>query len=85
MNDEISGLVLIVEDEKAIADIQRMYLQKSGFGVHVEFDGVGAIKAARELQPACIVLDVGIPAPDGIEVVKYLRGEGNWTPILLCT
>ena len=85
MNDEISGLVLIVEDEKAIADIQRMYLQKSGFGVHVEFDGVGAIKAARELQPACIVLDVGIPAPDGIEVMKYLRGEGNWTPILLCT
>lgn len=85
MNDDISGLVLIVEDEKAIADIQRMYLQKAGFGVHVEVDGVGAMKAARELQPACIVLDVGIPAPDGIEVVKFLRQEGNWTPVLMCT
>lgn len=85
MNEDISGLVLIVEDEKAIADIQRMYLQKAGFGVHVEVDGVGAMKAARELQPACIVLDVGIPAPDGIEVVKYLRQEGNWTPVLMCT
>lgn len=85
MNDDISGLVLIVEDEKTIADIQRMYLQKAGFGVHVEVDGVGAMKAARELQPACIVLDVGIPAPDGIEVVKYLRQEGNWTPVLMCT
>lgn len=85
MNDDIGGLVLIVEDEKAIADIQRMYLQKAGFGVHVEVDGVGAMRAARELQPACIVLDVGIPAPDGIEVVKYLRQEGNWTPVLMCT
>lgn len=85
MNEDISGLVLIVEDEKAIADIQRMYLQKAGFGVHVEVDGVGAMKAARELQPACIVLDVGIPAPDGIEVVKFLRQEGNWTPVLMCT
>lgn len=85
MSEDISGLVLIVEDEKAIADIQRMYLQKAGFGVHVEVDGVGAMKAARELQPACIVLDVGIPAPDGIEVVKYLRQEGNWTPVLMCT
>ena len=85
MNDDVSGLVLIVEDEKSIADIQRMYLQKAGFGVHVETDGVGAMKAARELQPACIVLDVGIPAPDGIEVVKYLRQEGNWTPVLMCT
>ncbi|MFZ9308743.1 MAG: response regulator transcription factor [Candidatus Nanopelagicales bacterium] len=85
MAEDISGLILIVEDERAIADIQRMYLQKAGFGVHVESDGVGAIKAARELQPACIVLDVGIPAPDGIEVVKYLRQEGNWTPVLMCT
>jgi DNA-binding response OmpR family regulator len=85
MNEDIGGLVLIVEDEKAIADIQRMYLQKAGFGVHVEVDGVGAMRAARELQPACIVLDVGIPAPDGIEVVKYLRQEGNWTPVLMCT
>lgn len=85
MADEINGLILIVEDERSIADIQRMYLQKAGFGVHVESDGVGAIKAARELQPACIVLDVGIPAPDGIEVVKYLRQEGNWTPVLMCT
>ena len=85
MNTESHGLILVVEDEKNIADLQRMYLQKAGFGVHVVHDGNEALKAIRELQPAAIVLDIGIPGPDGIEIVKQLRNDNNWTPVLFCT
>ncbi|MEY4348090.1 MAG: hypothetical protein RIS43_509 [Actinomycetota bacterium] len=82
---EAHGLILVVEDEKTIADLQRMYLSKAGFGVHVVADGDAALAAIRELKPAAVVLDIGIPGPDGIEVVRRLRAEGNWIPILFCT
>lgn len=85
MNTDTHGLILVVEDEKPIADLQRMYLSKAGFGVHVVHDGNAALKAIRELHPAAVVLDIGIPGIDGIEIVKQIRGEGNWTPVLLCT
>src|SRR5690348_11596841 len=79
------GLVLVVEDEKAIADIERMYLTREGFGVHVESDGRAGLAAARNLHPVAIVLDVGIPTIDGTEVCRMLRADGNWTPILFVT
>ena len=85
MNTDTHGLILVVEDEKAIADLQRMYLAKAGFGVHVVHDGNDALKAIRELQPAAVVLDIGIPGIDGIEIVKQIRSDGNWTPVLFCT
>lgn len=85
MTTETHGLILVVEDEKAIADLQRMYLAKAGFGVHVVHDGISALKAIRELQPAAVVLDIGIPGVDGIEIVKQIRAENNWTPVLFCT
>jgi DNA-binding response OmpR family regulator len=77
--------VLVVEDEKAIADLERLYLSREGFGVHVETDGRGGLSAARALQPAAIVLDVGLPVIDGTEVCRALRADGNWTPILFVT
>ena len=79
------GLILIVEDERHIADLLKMYLTKAGFGVHVEATGEGALRAARTLHPSAILLDVGIPGPDGIEVCRTLRSEGVWIPILFCT
>jgi two-component system, OmpR family, response regulator len=79
------GLVLVVEDEKAIADLVRMYLTREGFGVHVESNGRAALSAARTLHPVAIVLDVGLPGMDGTEVCRVLRGEGDWTPVLFCT
>jgi two-component system, OmpR family, response regulator len=79
------GLVLVVEDEKAIADLERMYLTREGFGVHVETDGRAGLAAARNLHPVAIVLDVGIPTIDGTEVCRMLRADGNWTPILFVT
>jgi two-component system, OmpR family, response regulator len=79
------GLVLVVEDERAIADLERLYLSREGFGVHVESDGRAGLAAARNLHPVAIVLDIGIPVLDGTEVCRALRADGDWTPILFVT
>ncbi len=79
------GLVLVVEDERAIADLQRLYLGREGFGVHVETDGQSALAAVRRLRPVAIVLDIGLPGMDGTEVCRRLRAAGDWTPVLLVT
>ncbi|MEI6109714.1 MAG: response regulator transcription factor [Actinomycetes bacterium] len=82
---ESKGLVLVVEDEKTIADVLRMYLSREGFGVHVATDGAAGLAAAKQLRPVAIILDVGLPIMDGTEVCRELRTSGDWTPILFCT
>lgn len=82
---ENKGLVLVVEDERAIADLVRLYLAREGFGVHVEADGIAGLSAARRLHPVAIVLDVGLPSLDGTELCRRLRAEGDWTPVLFVT
>jgi DNA-binding response OmpR family regulator len=79
------GLVLVVEDERAIADLVRLYLAREGFGVHVEADGMAGLAAARRLHPVAIVLDVGLPSLDGTELCRQLRADGDWTPVLFVT
>jgi DNA-binding response OmpR family regulator len=79
------GLVLVVEDETAIADVLRLNLRAAGYGVEVVRDGAAALAAARDLRPSAIVLDIGLPTIDGIEVCRRLRGAGDWTPILFVT
>jgi two-component system response regulator MtrA len=83
--DTQRGLVLVVEDEAAIADIIRMNLAKAGYGVHVERSGDGGLQAVRTLRPAAVVLDVGLPGMDGIELCRTLRSDGDWTPVLFVT
>src|SRR4030081_1223947 len=79
------GLVLVIEDEKAISDLIRLYLAREGFGVHVESDGRAGLAAARRLHPVAIVLDVGLPTLDGTELCRQLRSAGGWTPVLFVT
>jgi two-component system OmpR family response regulator len=79
------GLVLVVEDEKPISDLLRLYLGREGFGVHAEFDGPGGLTAARTKHPVAIILDVGLPGIDGTEVCRQLRAEDNWVPVIFCT
>ncbi|MFJ3667222.1 response regulator transcription factor [Streptomyces sp. NPDC090106] len=79
------GLVVIVEDEAHIADLQRMYLGREGFGVHVESDGLAGLAAVRRLRPVAVVLDLGLPGLDGMEFCRRLREGGDWTPILMVT
>lgn len=82
---EDRGLVLIAEDERAIADLERLYLTEAGFGVHVERDGVGALAAVERLRPVAVVLDVGLPGRDGLDVCRAMRARGDWTPVVFVT
>ena len=77
--------MLVVEDEAAIVELERLYLSGAGFGVHVETDGHAALAAVDRLRPAAIVLDVGIPGLDGIEVCRALRARDDWTPVIFVT
>ncbi len=79
------GLVLVVEDEPAIADVQRRALRQAGFGVHIESSGSAGLAAVRRLRPVLVVLDVGLPDLDGVELCRRLRDEGDWTPVLFVT
>jgi DNA-binding response OmpR family regulator len=79
------GLVLVVEDEAPIAELERRYLTREGFGVHVERDGRAALDAAAELRPVAVILDVGLPGMDGLQVCATLRERGDWTPVLFVT
>jgi DNA-binding response OmpR family regulator len=78
-------LVLVVEDEPAIADVITLYLTRAGYRVRVESDGVVAIEVIRAQRPDVIVLDVGLPGMDGIEVCRRLRAAQDWTPIVFVT
>ena len=77
--------MLVVEDEKSIADLIRMYLAREGYGVHVESDGRSGLAAARSLHPVAIILDVGLPTIDGTDVCRQLRADGDWTPVIFVT
>jgi two-component system, OmpR family, response regulator len=79
------GLVLVVEDERAIADLVRLYLSREGFGVHVEHDGEAGLAAARRLRPVACVLDIALPGLAGTEICRRLRQDGDWTPVLFLT
>ena len=82
---EQKGLVLVVEDERAIADLVRMYLTRDGYGVHVEHDGTAGLAAARRLRPVACVLDIALPGLSGTEMCRQLREGGDWTPVIFLT
>lgn len=76
------GLVLVVEDEDAIAELIALYLRRDGFTVHRESDGDAALAAVRRLRPVAVLLDIGLSGKDGVEVCRTLRAAGDWTPVL---
>lgn len=79
------GLILVVEDDPAIADVIAMNLASAGYGAHVERDGVSALDAVHRLRPAAVILDIGLPGMDGVEVCRRMRSEHDWTPVLFVT
>ncbi|MEV1286659.1 response regulator transcription factor [Micromonospora sp. NPDC049679] len=79
------GLVLVVEDERSIADLVRMYLARDGFGVHVEHDGAAGLAAAQRLRPVACVVDIALPGIAGTELCRRLRENGDWTPVIFLT
>ena len=74
--------VLIIEDEESIADLEKDYLELSGFEVTVENRGDTGLKAALEEDFDIIILDLMLPGTDGFEVCRRVREQKN-VPILM--
>jgi DNA-binding response OmpR family regulator len=68
-----AGRVLVVDDEQALARLVGEYLTRDGFDVAIVADGLAAVDTARASQPDVVVLDLGLPGLDGIEVCRQLR------------
>ncbi|HKG35096.1 MAG TPA: response regulator transcription factor [Solirubrobacterales bacterium] len=78
------GRVLVVEDDSEIADALRRSLRHEGYEVSTADHGAGALRAAADFNPDLIVLDLGLPGMDGLELCRRLRAEGD-VPILILT
>jgi two-component system, OmpR family, response regulator MprA len=76
--------VLVVEDDTDIAGVLRRSLDKEGYDVRVAGDGETALVEAGVFSPDAVVLDLGLPKLDGVEVCRRLRTEGD-VPILILT
>jgi DNA-binding response OmpR family regulator len=74
---------LIVDDEAPLADVVASYLKRELFEVHVAHDGHGALTLAREVDPDVVILDIGLPGVDGIEVCRQLRAFSDAYVIML--
>jgi two-component system response regulator MprA len=78
------GRVLVVEDDESIADVLRRTLRQEGHEVRSSVDGVEALQAAEEFVPDLVILDLGLPGLDGVEVCRRLRADSD-VPILILT
>lgn len=67
--------VVLIEDEDDIREVFTLLLQADGYTVKSAADGESGLQLVREFQPACVLLDVGLPGMDGIEVTRRLREE----------
>ncbi len=80
----MNELILVVDDEPKIIRLARDYLEGSGFRVLPAMDGISALAVARSDQPDLIVLDLNLPAMDGLDVCRALRRQSD-VPIIMLT
>ena len=76
--------VLVVDDDAKTVELVKLYLNRDGYKVLKAYDGVEALRLAREGHPDLIVLDLMLPGIDGLEVCRTLRGESD-VPIIMLT
>ncbi|MBO8175862.1 response regulator YycF [Aeribacillus pallidus] len=76
--------ILVVDDEKPIAEILQFNLQKEGYEVHCAFDGDEALQMVEEIKPDLILLDIMLPNRDGMEVCREVRKKYEM-PIIMLT
>jgi two-component system OmpR family response regulator len=77
--------VLVVDDELNITELLSLGLRYEGFEVASALDGRAALRAVREFRPALVVLDIGLPDIDGLEVCRRMRAEGVDVPVVFLT
>ncbi len=76
--------ILVVDDEFKIVQIARDYLEHAGFSVLTAGDGKSALSAARSAKPDLVILDLGLPEMDGLDVTRALRKDSD-VPIIMLT
>ncbi len=76
--------ILIVDDEPKIVQLTRDYLERAGFSIQTASDGKSALAAARAEKPDLVILDLGLPSMDGLDVTRVLRKESS-VPIIMLT
>ncbi len=76
--------VLVVDDDAKTVELVKLYLNRDGYRVLTAYDGVEALRLARESQPDLIVLDLMLPGIDGLEICRTLRNESD-VPIIMLT
>jgi two-component system, OmpR family, response regulator AdeR len=79
-----SALILIVEDEPHIAQVLELYLRRDGFRTEHASNGKMALEMHRLAQPDLLLLDIGLPEIDGLEVLRRIRNHAN-TPVIFLT
>ena len=77
--------MLVVDDELNITELVSLGLRYEGFDVSTALDGRTALRAIRELKPELVILDVTMPDIDGLEVVRRIRADGIWMPVIFLT
>ena len=77
-------ILLLVDDEKNIIELERLYLEREGYKIEVAYDGQSALDKFRSVKPAAIILDLMLPGIDGLEVCRRVRQESD-VPILMLT
>ena len=78
------GRVLVVDDDKNICELLRLYLEKEGYGVILAHDGEEAVVKFNALKPDIILLDIMLPGIDGWQVCREIRKKSN-VPIIMIT
>ena len=76
--------VLVVDDDVKTVELVKLYLNRDGYRVLTAYDGLEALRLARESHPDLIVLDIMLPGLDGLEVCRTLRAESD-VPIIMLT
>ena len=77
--------LLVVDDDRALRDVLRRALMLAGYDVRMTDSGAGALAEVSGSVPDAVVLDIGLPDIDGVEVCRLLRREGNRVPVLMLT
>jgi two-component system, OmpR family, response regulator MprA len=83
-SDAPTGRILVVEDDQEIAEVLRRTLRQEGHEVRSAGDGEEALSAAAEFVPDLVILDLGLPKLDGVEVLRRLRADDD-VPVLILT
>ena len=76
--------ILIVDDDKNICEVIKLYLQKEGYKVMLAYDGQAGIESFERSAPALVVLDIMMPRKDGWEVLKQIR-KSSAVPVIMLT